>query len=98
MTETDVKFLSVSVSCMYRSKCRAIAAIALTFLAAACGGRSSSKEGDAGSRTAVIHIDGSSTVFPITEAVAEEGPKQDHNPRPTVRISGTGGGVQKIWS
>ena len=96
MTETDVKFLSASVSCMCRLKCPAIGAIALTVLAAACGSSNSSKEGEAGSRPAVIHIDGSSTVFPITEAVAEEVQKKDTNLRPTVGISGTGGGFQKF--
>src|SRR2546425_11712178 len=96
MTETDVKFLSASVSCMCRLKCLVIGAIALTILAAACGGSKSSKDGEADSRPAVIHIDGSSTVFPITEAVAEEVQKKNTNLRPTVGISGTGGGFQKF--
>ncbi len=44
-----------------------------------------------------IKIDGSSTVFPITEAVAEEFQKSKKNAvRVTVGISGTGGGFKKF--
>ena len=44
-----------------------------------------------------IDIDGSSTVFPITEAVAEEfGDLTDGNVRTVVGISGTGGGFKKF--
>ena len=44
-----------------------------------------------------IAIDGSSTVFPITEAVAEEfGDLSDGNVRAVVGISGTGGGFKKF--
>ena len=45
----------------------------------------------------VIKIDGSSTVFPITEAVAEEFQIQNRGKiRVTVGISGTGGGFKKF--
>ena len=44
-----------------------------------------------------INVDGSSTVFPITEAVAEEyGKLTDGKVRVTVGISGTGGGFKKF--
>lgn len=43
-----------------------------------------------------IAIDGSSTVFPISEAVAEEFQKQYRNVKVTVGISGTGGGFKKF--
>ena len=44
-----------------------------------------------------IAIDGSSTVFPITEAVAEEfGYLTNGNVRVTVGVSGTGGGFKKF--
>jgi len=43
-----------------------------------------------------IKIDGSSTVYPITEAVAEEFQKSNHDIRVTVGISGTGGGFKKF--
>ena len=41
-------------------------------------------------------MDGSSTVFPITEAVAEEFVKQHGDVKVTVGLSGTGGGFQKF--
>lgn len=47
------------------------------------------------SQTAVIKVDGSSTVYPITEKIAEGFQKQ--NPaKVTVGISGTGGGFKKF--
>ncbi len=57
----------------------------------ACGG---SGGGDAGPAT--IRIDGSSTVFPITEAVAEEFQRAHRDVRVTVGVSGTGGGFKKF--
>src|SRR3989337_3289914 len=45
----------------------------------------------------VIKIDGSSTVYPITEAVAEEFQKAEKGKiKVTVGISGTGGGFKKL--
>jgi phosphate transport system substrate-binding protein len=44
----------------------------------------------------VIRVDGSSTVYPITEAVAEEYQRANPGSRVTVGISGTGGGFQKF--
>ncbi len=46
--------------------------------------------------TPVVKADGSSTVFPITEAVAEEFQKSNPGVRVTVGISGTGGGFKKF--
>lgn len=43
-----------------------------------------------------VKIDGSSTVFPISEAVGEEFQKLHPNVRVTVGISGTGGGFKKF--
>src|SRR5688500_16207531 len=43
-----------------------------------------------------ISIDGSSTVYPITEAVAEEYRKVQPDIRVTVGVSGTGGGFKKF--
>lgn len=43
-----------------------------------------------------IRVDGSSTVFPITEAVAEEFGKVSPKVRVTVGTSGTGGGFKKF--
>jgi len=44
----------------------------------------------------VVSLDGSSTVFPISEAVAEEFQKAEAGTHVTVGISGTGGGFQKF--
>src|SRR5512134_3242412 len=66
----------------------------LAAMAVACGGGSS--EGPAASNPTLIQLDGSSTVFPISEAVAEEFQKANPNVRVTVGISGTGGGFQKF--
>lgn len=43
-----------------------------------------------------IKIDGSSTVFPISEAVSEEFQHEDPNAKITVGVSGTGGGFKKF--
>ena len=70
----------------------------LGFFLAACG--PSSQDARTGSTPAsgptLVTLDGSSTVFPISEAVAEEFQKADKNTRVTVGISGTGGGFQKF--
>jgi phosphate transport system substrate-binding protein len=65
----------------------------------ACGDDSGEDEPGATSVpqvTGSVAIDGSSTVFPITEAVAEEFQKVQKNVKVTVGISGTGGGFQKF--
>jgi phosphate transport system substrate-binding protein len=57
------------------------------------GGGTQTGSGEA----AVIKIDGSSTVFPVTEAVAEEFQKEKRGAvNVTVGISGTGGGFKKF--
>ena len=43
-----------------------------------------------------VSIDGSSTVFPITEAVAEEFQKIEPRVKVTIGVSGTGGGFKKF--
>jgi phosphate transport system substrate-binding protein len=70
----------------------AVALVSAT-AAAACGGGSSES---AAPNASVIQLDGSSTVFPISEAVAEEFQKANPAIRVTVGISGTGGGFQKF--
>jgi len=53
--------------------------------------------GAATAQAQVVKIDGSSTVYPITEAVAEEFQKAKKNAiKVTVGISGTGGGFKKF--
>ena len=71
---------------------RHIAPLALVaFTLVACGPSAN----DARATTNVA-LDGSSTVFPISEAVAEEFQKVNQSVRVTVGISGTGGGFQKF--
>ncbi|MBN1774543.1 MAG: PstS family phosphate ABC transporter substrate-binding protein [Deltaproteobacteria bacterium] len=48
------------------------------------------------SAAGMVRVDGSSTVFPITEAVAEEFGKVHPDVKVTVGISGTGGGFKKF--
>ena len=70
----------------------------LSVLVAACGGAPAPESGTASKAApaAVIKIDGSSTVYPVTEAVAEEFGKVTGNRDITVGIAGTGGGFQKF--
>ena len=49
-----------------------------------------------GALNGTINIDGSSTVFPITEAVAEEFQKTQPGVKVSVALSGTGGGFKKF--
>lgn len=65
-------------------------ATASAVVLAACGGGVSARG------VAQVTLDGSSTVFPISEAVAEEFRKINPSIRLTVGISGTGGGFQKF--
>jgi len=62
-----------------------IAAVALVLLASVAKAQST-----------IIKVDGSSTVFPITEAVSEEFQKANKGVNVTVGISGTGGGFKKF--
>jgi len=44
----------------------------------------------------VVKVDGSSTVFPITEGIAEDFQKANKGLKVTVGVSGTGGGFKKL--
>lgn len=73
-----------------------IAVLAIVLMIAGCGKKDGST-GSGGGGEQVIKIDGSSTVFPVTEAVAEEFQKEKQGQvRVTVGISGTGGGFKKF--
>ncbi len=75
-----------------------ITAVALTLgvsLAAGCGGKSDQKPAES-KLAGVVKIDGSSTVFPISEAMAEEFRKVHPQVKVTVGESGTGGGMKKF--
>jgi len=76
-----------------------IVAVAL----AACGGGKKEEAGagttDTGTGAALsgtIEIDGSSTVFPLTEAAAEEFGKENSGVRVSVGTAGTGGGFKRF--
>lgn len=80
---------------------------ALSVTLAACGGASDNQGTDGGQATngggsegseisGSVAVDGSSTVFPITEAMAEEFQKKFNDVRVTVGVSGTGGGFKKF--
>ncbi len=73
------------------------AVLATAMAVLACGGGEGRIESEAGLR-GTVRIDGSSTVFPITEAVAEEFQLENRRTRVTVGISGTGGGFKKFCS
>jgi len=64
-------------------------------LVSACGSKNGNESGS-DELTGDIKIDGSSTVYPITEAVAEEFRSVQPKVKVTVGVSGTGGGFKKF--
>jgi phosphate transport system substrate-binding protein len=70
----------------------AVALTALALLLAGCGGGGGSE----GELSGTVRVDGSSTVFPLTEAVAEEFMNEHPRVRVAVSKSGTGGGFAKF--
>ncbi len=75
----------------------AVTAVITTAVASgACRGKTTEQTAQGGQQSQVITVDGSSTVFLITEAVAEEFQKANPGTRATVGSSGTGGGFQKF--
>ena len=77
-----------------------LVALALTALLAlgvsACGSSDDETGGGSGDVSGSIRIDGSSTVAPLTSAVAEEFEAANSGVRVTVGTSGTGGGFEKF--
>lgn len=84
-----------------------LSSLALVAMLGACGGEAPAPEATNDSSTEAteesgsdlegsVAIDGSSTVFPITEAMAEEFQKANPDVRITVGVSGTGGGFKKF--
>lgn len=73
-----------------------IAAMSISLLAG-CGGKADDKNAATQSKlTGAVKIDGSSTVFPISEAMAEEFRKKHPDVKVTVGESGTTGGMKKF--
>ncbi len=76
---------------------KSILIISLAFLAIACGNKkSNTQEGTETPLSGTVAIDGSGTVFPVSEAVAEEFLAEEPNVKVTVGESGTGGGFKKF--
>ncbi len=77
-----------------------VALVALVALAAACGdddnGGDTAATATGARLSGTIEVDGSSTVFPITQAMAEEFQIANRGVRVTVGISGTGGGFKRF--
>lgn len=75
-----------------------IVCLPLAVLAISLAGCGSSNSGSSGGTklTGTVKCDGSSTVFPISEAVAEEFRKEQPDVQITVGTSGTGGGFKKF--
>ena len=76
----------------------AIASALLIACSGGDGGQTSTSSSDEASSElrGTVEIDGSSTVFPISEAVAEEFNKVHRNVRVNVGVSGTGGGFKRF--
>jgi phosphate transport system substrate-binding protein len=71
-------------------------AVAAALFVAACGGSTASPSASAAALTGEIAMDGSSTVYPLAEAVAEEFQNANSGVQVTVAFSGTGGGFKKF--
>lgn len=79
--------------------CSAVFLAAVIVGVLGCKKDPASQEGGGSAAVAgTIRADGSSTVFPIAEAVAEEFQKENRDAKVTVGISGTGGGFKKLCS
>jgi phosphate transport system substrate-binding protein len=87
-----------SISCRSLRLRRWAPLTVLVVTLAACGpsAQDARTSGGGGDGPTLVTLDGSSTVFPISEAVAEEFQKANQGTRVTVGISGTGGGFQKF--
>lgn len=72
-----------------------IALFAGGLIITSCGPKKSDSEGES-TIEGEVQIDGSSTVYPITEAVAEEFRAEQPDVQVTVGVSGTGGGFKKF--
>ena len=80
---------------MRLTKTRSTALAALALLTAACGGGDNGGSGGEALGGSVV-IDGSSTVAPLSEAVAEEFNREQPDVEVSVGTSGTGGGFKKF--
>jgi phosphate transport system substrate-binding protein len=74
----------------------ALLLISITVFAGCVGGGKTKTAPEQVTLSGAVKVDGSSTVYPITEAVSEEFQKLYPKVRVTVGISGTGGGFKKF--
>jgi len=74
------------------------AILLISTVLASCGGGSNTSDNasESSKLTGTVKIDGSSTVYPITEAVAEEFRTEEPDVKVTIGVSGTGGGFKKF--
>lgn len=90
----------MKTSTLNASHCTACVIALLVGLMAGCGTTATPKSDDSGNTDTRLEgdiiLDGSSTVFPISEAMAEEFQKLHPGVRINVGISGTGGGFRKF--
>ncbi|MET2986321.1 PstS family phosphate ABC transporter substrate-binding protein [Aureibaculum conchae] len=72
--------------------------LSLALLMGACGEKKEKVNSQNGTKelAGTIKVDGSSTVFPVTEAVAEEFRSEQPKVKVTIGVSGTGGGFKKF--
>jgi len=68
----------------------------LVLVVVACKNEKESKTENFSELSGTIKVDGSSTVFPVTEAVAEEFRAVQPKVKVTIGVSGTGGGFKKF--
>jgi phosphate transport system substrate-binding protein len=95
-TELIQKRRRVSSTFLGTIRQKKCATVGMAFaLAVGCGGPA---EQSSDRLTGTVAADGSSTVFPITEAIAEEFQKSQPGVRVTVGIAGTGGGFKRFTS
>jgi len=87
MTDSPTALFDVPCARRLRAWMGAGLALLLSIGLVGCGG---------GGEPQSVSVDGSSTVFPLTEAVAEEFMVENQGARVTVGVSGTGGGFSKF--
>lgn len=88
----DGTFAAIQTETM-KNRINSLIFAALALLLTACGGK---KETATKALSGEIKIDGSSTVYPITEAIAEEYRTVQPEVKVSVGLSGTGGGFKKF--
>ena len=79
-----------------RALAPAVAVVALSLTLAACGGSDATGDGSGSSLSGEVIVDGSSTVFPLTQAAAELFREEAPDVQVEVGQAGTGGGFERF--